>query len=206
MSDENVLVGGENVSRETFQKLEQLSNLITKWTKSINLISPSSVTEIWERHIVDCAQIYRIARPNWRSWVDLGSGGGLPALVVAVLDQERRPITLVESDQRKCLFLNTAKRELDLNLVVVNARIEKTNLTDFDVLSARALAGLPDLLTYAVKYLKPEGQAILPKGARFQQALDQASQGWQFDLTTHKSLTSSESRILEASRISRRES
>ncbi|AKS47719.1 16S rRNA m(7)G-527 methyltransferase [Octadecabacter temperatus] len=206
MSSENILVGGKSVSRETFQRLEQLSALITKWTKSINLISPSSIPEIWERHIVDSAQIYQIARSDWKNWVDLGSGGGLPALVVAVLDQERRPITLVESDQRKCLFLNTAKRELDLNLVVVNKRIEKTDLSNFDVMSARALAALPELLTYAVKYLKPEGQAILPKGARFQQDLDQASQGWQFDVMTHASLTSPESRILEVSRIYRRES
>ncbi|HCP82178.1 MAG TPA: 16S rRNA (guanine(527)-N(7))-methyltransferase RsmG [Octadecabacter sp.] len=206
MSEENLLVGGRSVSRETFQKLEQLSALIIKWTKSINLISPNSVAEIWDRHIVDSAQIYEIAPSNWSNWVDLGSGGGLPALVIAILDQERRPITLVESDQRKCLFLNTAKRELDLNLVVVNKRIESTELGSFDVMTARALAPLTDLLTYAVQYLSPEGVAILPKGARFNDELDQAAQDWQFDVTSHPSITNAESRILEVSRIHRRES
>ena len=205
MSGEEILVGGESVSRETFQKLEQLSALIIKWTKSINLISPNSIPEIWDRHIIDSAQIYQIAPPDWTNWVDLGSGGGLPALVIAILDQERRPITLIESDQRKCLFLNTAKRELDLNLVVVNRRIEMTDLGNFDVMSARALAPLSDLMTYAVQYLSGDGKAILPKGARFQEELDLAAQDWQFDLTQHPSETSPESRILEVSRIRRRE-
>lgn len=206
MSDKKIWVGGESVSRETLQKLEKLCALITKWTKSINLISPNSVSEIWDRHIVDSAQIYQIAPPNWTSWVDLGSGGGLPGLVIAILDQEKRPITLVESDQRKCLFLNTAKRELDLNLLVVNKRIERVDLDNFDVMSARALAPLHELLSYAVQYLTPEGTAILPKGARFNEELDQARQGWQFDVTLHPSSTNPESRILEASRIHRRES
>ena len=206
MNDGQILVGGTSVSRETFQKLEQLSALIIKWTKSINLISPNSVSDIWDRHIVDSAQIFQIAPSNWTNWVDLGSGGGLPALVIAILDQDRRPITLVESDQRKCLFLNTAKRELDLSLLVVNERIEQTELDNFDVLSARALASLPDLLGYALQYLNPEGTAILPKGARCNEELDQARTDWQFDVTSHPSLTNTESRILEVSRIRRRES
>ena len=206
MNDGQILVGGTSVSRETKKKLEQLSALIIKWTKSINLISPNSVSDIWDRHIVDSAQIFQIAPSNWTNWVDLGSGGGLPALVIAILDQDRRPITLVESDQRKCLFLNTAKRELDLSLLVVNERIEQTELDNFDVLSARALASLPDLLGYALQYLNPEGAAILPKGARFNEELDQARTDWQFDVTSHPSLTNTESRILEVSRIRRRES
>jgi 16S rRNA (guanine527-N7)-methyltransferase len=205
MSRGEFLVGGESVSRETFERLELLCALIIKWTKSINLISPNSVPEIWDRHIVDSAQIYQIAPSDWTKWVDLGSGGGLPALVIAILDDENRPITLVESDQRKCLFLNTAKRELDLNLHVINNRIEKTDVSNFDVMSARALAPLPDLLSYAVQYLAPKGKAILPKGARFQEELDQAGEDWQFDVTPHTSLTNTESRILEVSRIRRRE-
>ncbi|SMX41214.1 16S rRNA (guanine(527)-N(7))-methyltransferase RsmG [Octadecabacter ascidiaceicola] len=206
MTEEELLVGGTSVSRETFQKLEQLSALIIKWTKSINLISPNSIAEIWDRHIVDSAQIYELAPSNWVNWVDLGSGGGLPALVIALLDQERRQITLVESDQRKSLFLNTAKRELDLNLKVVNKRIESTDLKNFDVMSARALAPLPDLLTFAVQYLTPDGTAILPKGARFNEELDQAREDWHFDVTPHPSQTNTDSRILEISRIRRRES
>lgn len=205
MSDEQLSVGGVNVSRETYEKLEHLCALIAKWTKTINLISPKSVPEIWDRHIVDSAQIYQIAPANWTNWVDLGSGGGLPALVIAVLDEERRPITLVESDQRKCLFLNTAKRELGLNILVINKRIEQTELEGFDIMSARALAPLPDLLAYSVQYLTPDGRAILPKGARFNEELDQAREDWQFDVTLHHSLTNTESRILEVSRIHRRE-
>ena len=142
---------------------------------------------------------------EWDSWVDLGSGGGLPGVVVAVLDHQNRPVTLVESDQRKCLFLRTVKRELSLNLDVQHSRIEKANLTPATILSARALAPLTDLLSYSEGILAPEGTALFAKGESFQTELDVAQQNWQFDLSIHTSQTNSDARILEISRIRRRE-
>lgn len=206
MTDAILNVGGVDVSRETFEKLEYFCALIQKWTKSINLIAPTTVPFIWDRHIVDSAQIFLLAPVGWQVWTDLGSGGGLPAVVVAILDQECRPITLIESDQRKCLFLKTARRELELNIEVVNARIEAANVTKSDVLSARALAPLQALLPFANQHLMPSGTALFAKGARFQEELDDAAEAWQFDLTAHISKTNPDSRILELSRISRRES
>ena len=114
----------KNVSRETVDRLEHFSRLVRKWTKSINLIAPSTLDAIWERHILDSAQIFEIAGSNWVTWTDIGSGGGFPGLVVAILDQDEREITLVESDQRKCLFLNTVRRELNLSVRIVQQRIE----------------------------------------------------------------------------------
>lgn len=195
-----------DVSRETREKLEDLAALILKWTKTINLIAPSTKSQIWQRHIVDSAQIYGFAPEGWQSWTDLGSGGGLPALVIACLDEEKRQITLVESDKRKCLFLSTAKRELSLNIQVINDRIENQCYDKANVVSARALAPLDQLLGFAAESVTEGGTALFPKGATFQEELDQAKQRWQFDLVTHQSQTHAEAKILAFTRIKRRES
>lgn len=199
-------VGGIDVSRETIEKLEQLSTLIIKWTKAINLIAPNSVPDLWDRHIVDSAQVFHCAPDSWTHWVDLGSGGGLPALVVAILDQQNRSITLIESDKRKCLFLTTARRELGLNISIINSRIANADAAPADIISARALAPLNELLGYADQFLRQDGTAIFPKGERYQEELDHAAQNWHFDIKAHASQTNLNSRVLELSRITRRES
>jgi 16S rRNA (guanine527-N7)-methyltransferase len=206
MSNGMTTVGGVDVSRETMEKLVQLCALITKWTRAINLIAPNSVPELWDRHIVDSAQVFHCAPNDWTRWTDLGSGGGLPALVVAILDQQKRPMTLIESDKRKCLFLTTARRELGLDINIINKRIGDADVAKSDVLSARALAPLCDLLGYSDQFLQSDGTAIFPKGARYQEELDQAAQSWHFDVEAHTSQTNPDSRVLELSRITRRES
>lgn len=198
-------VGGVNVSHETMDQLNHYVSLIKKWTKSINLIAPNSVPELWDRHIVDSAQIFNMSPTLWTNWVDLGSGGGLPGLVIAILDPKQRPLTLIESDQRKCLFLSTVRRELDLNVNVIHTRIESASVNKVNILTARALAPLSELLAHADRFLEPEGTAIFPKGARYQEELDHAAEDWHFDVTAHQSLTNPDARILEISRIHRRE-
>ena len=205
MTNANHLNLGLDVSRETHEKLRAFVALLEKWTKSINLIAPKSVSDIWNRHILDSAQMCTLAPDNWTSWTDLGSGGGLPAVVISILDQENRPISLIESDQRKCLFLKTVKRELSLNMSVVHSRIDSADISPASVLSARALAPLTDLLSFAGKTLAPDGTALFLKGENYQAELDQAFQNWQFDLSMHPSQTNSNARILEISRIRRRE-
>lgn len=206
MTDSEIKVAGTSVSRETLVKLQSYTSLLEKWTKSINLIAPKTVPEIWTRHIVDSAQVLNLAPATWKNWVDLGSGGGLPGIVIAILDEQDRPITLIESDKRKCLFLNTVRRELSLNLTIENSRIEQTNILTSSVVSARALAPLPDLLNYSERLLAHDGIALLSKGITFQKELDQAKKTWDFDMLAHTSQTNSDARILEISRISRRES
>ncbi|MDA9208354.1 16S rRNA (guanine(527)-N(7))-methyltransferase RsmG [Octadecabacter sp.] len=198
-------VGGINVSRETFERLRALASLIEKWTKSINLIAQTSSEGLWVRHIEDSAQIFAHAPNDWANWTDIGSGGGLPALVVSILDPSNRPLTLIESDQRKCLFLNTARRELDLKITVLNGRIENQDIPAADVMTARALAPLNDLLGFSEQLLKQDGVALFPKGARFQEELDLAHKNWTFDVKAHQSETHADARVLEISRIRRRE-
>ena len=138
-----------DVSRETISLLKRLGLLVEKWNKSINLISKKTVPEIWNRHILDSAQIFYANKKSFKKWLDIGSGAGFPGLVVAILAQEKNigsETVLVESDKRKCVFLSTVKRELNLNLSIINSRIESCERQQADVISARALADLPSLL------------------------------------------------------------
>ena len=119
----------QNVSRETYDKLRAYEALIQKWNPSINLVAKSTLSSVWNRHIMDSAQVYFAAVDDRSStWTDIGSGGGLPGIVVATLaqgDGQQINVTMVESDKRKSVFLRTAIRELNLSSAkVINERIE----------------------------------------------------------------------------------
>ncbi|MDB4213977.1 class I SAM-dependent methyltransferase, partial [Octadecabacter sp.] len=131
----------------------------------------------------------------------------LPGLVIAMLARPDQQVTLVESDMRKSLFLNTVRRELTLqNVTILNKRIESIDIEAADVVSARALASLPDLLIHAKKLLNPTGVALFSKGIKFQEELDAATKNWQFECKSHVSCTSPDARVLKLSRIRPRES
>ena len=143
---------GQNVSRETYHKLRDYESLIQKWSPSINLVSKSTLPDVWNRHIIDSAQVYFAALDERSStWTDIGSGGGLPGVVVATLalgGGRQTNVTMVESDKRKSVFLRTVIRELGLSGVkVINERIESAQIPISDIVSARALAPLTDLFT-----------------------------------------------------------
>lgn len=200
------LFTGFSVSRETMDKLRAFERLVKKWTKGINLISKATVDHLWERHIIDSAQIYTIARPNWRCWADLGAGGGFPGIVIAILAQEQNPkahVVLVESDQRKATFLRTAVREFDLSSRVICDRIEAIEPINADIVSARALADLPNLLSLSSRHLTQDGCAIFPKGARAAEEIVAARQDWHFALEEIQSITDQQARILKIEGISR---
>ncbi len=197
-------IAGLDVSRETSEKLEALAALTLKWTNKINLISRSTREDIQDRHIRDSAQLYLLAPTSWISWTDLGSGGGYPGLVIATLASGRQRVTLIESDARKCTFLRTAIRELDLPASVVNERIENANLVSSDVVSARALAPLESLLTYTEHLLKKDGVALFPKGRGYLDEIAAAHRNWAFEHEALPSITSPDARILRLSGINRR--
>ena len=196
---------GVSVSRETFQHLETFGELTAKWTAKINLIAKSTVPDIWNRHIIDSAQVFQYA-DNPKHWVDIGSGGGFPGIVTAIIAKELSPdtkFTLIESDARKCTFLRTAIRELGLNAYVVPQRIEKAAPQGADIVSARALASIEDLLPMIEMHLHPEGQALLMKGRTYAEELNAVRGNWDFDLDEYTSITEPDSRILSLKRIAR---
>lgn len=194
-----------DVSRETFELLETYVALIEKWNPRINLVSKTSLDDIWERHIWDSAQVFDV-HPVEGLWADFGSGGGLPAIVLAVLAKQHQPdslVHMVESDQRKCAFLRTAVRELELNAKVSAERIESMPHLGANVISARALTDLTGLLAFAEQHSAPDGFAVFQKGATWQKELAQAQENWSFEYETHKSHTNPDAVILKIREIAR---
>lgn len=186
-------ITGVGVSRETYDRLTALTALLQKWNPAINLVAKSTLPDVWSRHIVDSAQLYHLSPPQVSHWADLGSGGGFPGLVIAIMSQEldpQRRITLVEADQRKATFLRQAVRELGLiQTAVLPDRIESIPPLSADVISARALAALPQLCQFVHRHLSPTGLALFPKGAQHRDEIAQAGQEWRFDLSIFPSET-----------------
>lgn len=193
-----------DVSRETSDRLRQYEGLIRRWSPRINLVAPSTLAQLRHRHIDDCLQISDHVTPGEGLWVDLGSGGGLPGLVLAIAFAHLPTrYLLLESDQRKASFLRTAIRELSLNNVsVLPARIEGTEPLKAAYISARALAPLARLMPYLAQHLKNDGQAWLMKGEQWQSELDDARQAWHFEVESFASKTHSGAAILKISEVS----
>lgn len=195
----------EYVSRETMERLREFEGLVLKWTKKINLVSSGDAVQIWERHIVDSAQVYAVA-PRKGTWLDIGSGGGFPGIVAAIMAVEAAPeqdFILVDSDQRKCAFLRTAAREFGLNVKVYAQRVDEMPPVGAAVLSARALGDLTSLLGHANHHLAADGVALFPKGASWQAEHDEASKHWSYNLEVIQSETNSEATILKIKELSR---
>lgn len=200
------VIGGLNVSRETYQLLQLFSALVLKWTPSINLIGAATKADIWDRHIVDSAQIYHHAPTSFSTWVDIGSGGGFPGIIAAIIAKEFAPqaqFILIESDQRKSTFLRTAIRECQISAIVICDRIEQAPPANGDIVSARALGALPAILPLICRHLKPTGVALLHKGRQAQQEITTAQREWAFDLAAHPSMTDPDARLLVMQRIHR---
>lgn len=188
-----------DVSRETQERLTAYVQLLVKWNNKINLIGRATEAQIWDRHIKDSVQIRDLAPKDTTLWADLGAGGGLPGIVVAILLAETQPgcrIHLVESDQRKATFLRECARILGLTAKVHSVRIEQLDPLGADVLSARALAPLTDLCGFADRHLRNGGMAIFPKGERWQDEVAEARAEWVFSLDSVASTTSPHSAVL----------
>ncbi len=195
-----------NVSRETIARLEQYAEMLRKWNSTINLVSKASIQDLWQRHIIDSAQIFELAPDNTPHWADLGSGGGFPGLVIAIMAMESgspAKITLVESDLRKSTFLRNVIRELGLKATVINDRIEKIPPLKAEILSARALAPLSTLLDFADLHLAPRGTAFFMKGENWQMELKDAQSKWRFQHQLATSTTESGSVIFKIQGITR---
>jgi len=189
-------------SPETAARLAAYRDLLLRWNIRINLISVETAGEIDPRHIADCAQLQPLLPPAGPI-ADIGSGAGLPGLVLAILQPERE-IQLVESDKRKAAFLVEASAQLKLPMVRVHAcRAENAKLPPLSAITARALAPLATLLPYADKYLAPGGVAVFPKGKSAEKELTEAAQGWHFTCERFPSATNPEATILRLSNIHR---
>jgi len=193
-----------NVSRETEELFSHYEQLLIKWNSAINLVSPATLPNLRDRHIDDSAQLWDLSMPTAGRWVDLGSGGGLPGIVISIMAQRQDvDITLVESDQRKATFLRTVVRELDLRRVtILSRRIEDIEPLSADFLSARALAPMAGLLPMISRHLNRDGQAWLLKGAQWREECRVVQQSWRFNLRRFPSRTNPDAAILNISGVS----
>jgi 16S rRNA (guanine527-N7)-methyltransferase len=196
------LLPGLGVDEPTLARLRAFDAALAKWSAAINLVAPASLSSSWDRHIRDSAQLLPLAPPGARLWADLGAGGGLPGVVIAILVQGTPlRVALVESDRRKAAFLRSQVAEHGLNAAVHADRAEALGPLGADVVSARALAPLDRLLPMVARHLAPDGTALLPKGRSWATELAEARAGWDFDLSEHPSLFDPDARILRLTRI-----
>lgn len=192
-------VAALKLSDSGMEKLRLFQTLVEKWTPKINLIARSTVAEIWSRHIADSARVCLVPLPKAAKWVDLGSGGGFPGLIVAVVlaDRgEKTEVVLVESDQRKATFLREAARQLGLTVTVRAERAETMQPQAAEVVSARALASLSELCGFAARHLASGGTCLFPKGEKAVEEIAEARKSWRFDLETVENIDHKGSALL----------
>ena len=178
--------------------------LLVKWQKTINLVGPKTIEEFWQRHLLDSLQLVTLIRPVQQqspnsSLVDFGTGAGIPGLLLALSGIEQ--VTLVESDVRKSAFLKEVLRATNHKISIENNRIEKIPPRPFGIITARALASLPQLLTFSYPFVTEETQLIFPKGTKVEEELADSKTNWLFDCQRHKSLTSDSGVILQISNL-----
>jgi 16S rRNA (guanine527-N7)-methyltransferase len=198
-----------DVSRETFERFLAFEAFFKEWNTRVNLVSAASIEHLWQRHIVDSAQIGAIA-PMRGTWIDAGSGGGFPGIVVAILLNSATDaggeVHLIESIGKKAGFLKVALTACGGSGAVHAVRLEDAAALGInaDYLSARALAPLPGLLRLTSPWLKAGAKGFFHKGRRHGQEIAAARGGWRFDLLEHQSKTDADSVILEISNVSQR--
>ncbi len=189
-----------DVSRETLQRLTVFAELLQRWNQRINLVSPRDLSQLWNRHIADSLQLLE-ELPRGASFIDLGSGGGFPGLVLAIANNS--PVTLVEADQRKASFLREAARATGTAATVVAGRIEQAELPPTRYLTARALAPLPRLLDWSARFLTPNGICLFLKGRSAEDELTAAAAEWHMTVSRRRSRTDPDGVILRLSEIRR---
>jgi len=190
-----------DVSRETLARLEAYAELLQRWQPAVNLVAASTLPDLWRRHMLDSAQLFRLLPRVPTKLADLGSGAGFPGLVLAIMGAGE--VELLESDTRKCAFLREAIRATAAQARVREGRIEELAGHEFDVVTAGALAPLPKLLAHAARLLVPGGAALFLKGAKIEGELTAASEAWKISLERFPSLTDPGGWVLRIREITR---
>jgi 16S rRNA (guanine527-N7)-methyltransferase len=202
-----------NVSRETITRLDQFIALLLAWQHKTNLISSSTIPSLWSRHVADSLQLLQLVpmspRGNSPVWLDLGSGGGFPGIVIAcwLADIPGACVHLVESNMRKAAFLREAIRRLSAPGIVHATRIETLDPElggAVNYVTARALAPLADLLEMIAPFLKKGAKALLPKGQDLDNELTEATKHWKIEADQVPSRISQSGRILIVHTLERR--
>ena len=190
----------QNVSRETYEKFIIFQETLIKWQNSINLISKSTIENIWERHFLDSAQLYKITKEIKGNIIDFGSGAGFPGLILAMMGHKK--IHLVESDQKKCTFLREVSMLSETYVKVHHSRIENLEYFDVELITARALAPLNKLIDYAEAFANKSStknkspKMLFLKGKSYRQEISNLTQEKDFFIKEFPSITDRFGKIL----------
>lgn len=187
-----------NVSRETFKRLDSFLSLLAEENERHNLVARATLEQVWTRHVIDSAQLLRLAPVIGGEWLDLGSGAGFPGLIIAALSPW--PVTLVESRRLRVEFLRSGAEALGIadRVEVVGSQLERVAPRPFAVISARAFAPLDRLLALAHPFSTEKTRWILPKGRSAKSELAAAQSAWQGDFRLEPSLTDADAFIIVA--------
>jgi 16S rRNA (guanine527-N7)-methyltransferase len=197
------------VPRETIHRLGRYADLLAEWQSRHNLMGPSTLPHLWDRHFADSAQLIALA-PNARLWLDLGSGAGFPGLVVAILKSGDPDfhMHLVESTAKKCAFLAAVAQATEAPVEIHAMRVEElargAHKLEPEIVSARALAPLPQLLDLAAPFFGPHTRGLFLKGRDAERELAAAAKRWRFASRLHPSLTAPDSSIVEITGLAKR--
>ena len=210
VEDADSFAAATNVSRETIRRLNLYESALKLWQPRINLVASATLADLWHRHFHDSAQLLPLVPPEARSFADLGSGGGFPGLVLAILMAEgpARHFVLVESDRRKCAFLREVARQCGVPVEILSTRIENSETQDklgqVDVVTARALAPLERLLGLAAPLFGSETVGLFLKGQGAHAEVEAARAMWAFDAEFVPSVTASDANVVVVRRLARR--
>lgn len=188
-----------NVSCETFSKLKTYHDLLIEWQNKFNLVSNSSLQNAWDRHFSDSAQLYKYIPLFAESLIDFGSGAGFPAMVLAIMSENRTPylnVSMVESIKKKTLYLNEVASKIGVNVNVINDRIENLPAKKYDVITSRAMTSLSELLSYSYRFCHEKTVCIFPKGKNYAAELAESHKKWRFKCVIESSEVSDDGKIL----------
>jgi 16S rRNA (guanine527-N7)-methyltransferase len=187
------------VSHETIHRLTRYQEMLISWNEKFNLVSASTIPQIWTRHFLDSAQLMKFIPEKAETLADMGSGAGFPGLVLALLaEDKKRPLCIhaVEGTGKKADFLRAVIADLGLTAIVRQERIEEIKDLKADIVTARALKPLPDLLKYASRLMKKDGEGLFLKGKSANEELTQAKKYWIFSAKIYPSLSDDSGRVL----------
>jgi 16S rRNA (guanine527-N7)-methyltransferase len=192
-----------DVPRETIEKLECYEQLLRHWQKRINLVSANTLDNIWERHFLDSAQIFSFVRSPEAVVVDVGSGAGFPALVLAIMGLKN--MHLVESDQKKCAFLREVARQAGVSVTIHAARCESLSFPPVDYYTSRGCGDLEKLINMLWNKMHKNTICLFHKGRNYTKEVGVANRFWRFDVVSHPSRSGGGGTILEISNIEQRD-
>lgn len=188
-----------NVSRETIERFKVYESMLCEWQQKFNLVSNASLKDCQTRHFADSVQLFQYIPPTAKTLLDFGSGAGFPGMVLAILAKDKTPylkVKLIESIKKKTLYLNAVAQQIGIDVEIINERVENLPLQKADVITARAMTALSDLLDYAFRFTTKRTVCIFPKGKNYAAELKDAKTKWKFDCEIIPSQESDEGVIL----------